>query len=176
MAILLVGALAAFLSVPANLRGPDRGAILWNRTSDSDEAIGKPRRTLLPVLVALFVISYGLLTMLVVEQARTIDSQRSLIGLLFDDSVQLATIRSKAIHKQNSDARAHAQADAQARAKSPSTQMSPQDSQIQRPPSQATPSADARNHGSSKMRRQIPLRPPKGSSDEGDERRMSLSI
>ena len=148
---------------------------MWNRTSDSDEATGKSRRTLLPVLVALFVISYGLLTMLVVEQARTIDSQRSLIGLLFDDSVQLASLRSKAIHKQNSDARAHAQADAQARAKSPSTEIPPQGSQVQTP-SQATPSADARNHGSSKMRRQIPLRPPKGSSDEGDERRMSLTI
>ncbi len=68
--------------------GGDRGAVLWNLTGD--EVIGKPKRTLLPVLIALFVVSYGLLTMLVVEQARTIDSQRSLIGLLFDDSVQLS--------------------------------------------------------------------------------------
>ena len=84
--------------------GGDRGAVLWNLTGD--EVIGKPKRTLLPVLIALFVVSYGLLTMLVVEQARTIDSQRSLIGLLFDDSVQLASLRSKAIYKQNSAARA----------------------------------------------------------------------
>lgn len=156
------------------MRGIDRGAILWNLTGA--ELIGKPKRTLLPVLVALFMISYGLLTMLVVEQARTIDSQRSLISLLFDDSVQLASLRSKAISKQNSDARAHAQADAPSKAKAPSAQISPQDSPAQHPSSQATPSADAKNHGSTKMRRQLPLKPPKGASDEGDERRMSLRI
>ena len=42
-----------------------------------------------PMLTVLFVVSYGLLTMLVVEQARTIDSQRGLIQDLFQDSVQL---------------------------------------------------------------------------------------
>jgi hypothetical protein len=146
---------------------------LWNLTGD--EVIGKPKRTLLPVLIALFVVSYGLLTMLVVEQARTIDSQRSLIGLLFDDSVQLAGLRSKAIYKQNSAARARAQAEAQSHAKAPAAQM-PQGSQGQSAPTEATPSADAKTHGSSKMRKRLPLRPPKGASDEGDERRMSLRI
>ena len=141
-----------------------------------DDEISKPKRTLLPVLVVLFVVSYGLLTMLVVEQARTIDSQRSLIGLLFDDSVQLSSLKSKAIYKQNSEARARAQAKAQSGAKSPSVQVSPQDSQVQPPSSQATPSADAKNHGSSKMRRRLPMKPPKSTGDEGDERRMSLSI
>jgi sRNA-binding protein len=154
--------------------GGDRGAVLWNLTGD--EVIGKPKRTLLPVLIALFVISYGLLTMLVVEQARTIDSQRSLIGLLFDDSVQLAGLRSKAINKQNSAARARAQAEAQSHAKAPAAQVSPQGSQVQSAPTQATPSADAKTHGSSKMRKRFPLKPPKGASDEGDERRMSLRI
>jgi sRNA-binding protein len=154
--------------------GRDRGAVLWNLTGN--EAIGKPKRTLLPVLVVLFVVSYGLLTMLVVEQARTIDSQRNLIGLLFDDSVQLAGIRSKAIYKQNSAARERAQAEAQSHAKAPAAQMSPQDSQTKAPPTEATPSADAKTHGSTKMRRRLPLKPPKGASDEGDERRMSLRI
>src|SRR5438874_12542332 len=34
----------------------------------------KPKRTMLPLLVVLFVISYGMLTLLVVLQDRTIDS------------------------------------------------------------------------------------------------------
>jgi hypothetical protein len=39
--------------------------------------------TLLPLLVILFIVSYGLLTLLVFEQGRTIESQRTLIrGML----------------------------------------------------------------------------------------------
>jgi hypothetical protein len=49
----------------------------------------KPRQTMLPLLVALFLISYGLLTTLVVLQDRTIDSQRGLIHLLFKDNLRL---------------------------------------------------------------------------------------
>ena len=64
------------------------------------------------MLTILFLLSYGLLTMLVVEQGRTIDSQRNLIHLLFSDSVQLSSIKGKAAQKQN-DARAEAQAQAQ---------------------------------------------------------------
>ena len=160
------------IPVPACPRGRDRGAILWNLAGD--EEVVKPKRTLLPVLVVLFLISYGLLTMLVVEQARTIDSQRSLISLLFEDSAQLNSIKSKAIHKQNLDAQARAEA--QSKTKPPVIQVMPQDSQPQPPATRATPSADGKNHGTSKMRRQLPLRPPKGASDDGDERRMSLHI
>ena len=82
----------------------DRGAILWNLTGDN-VAI-KPRRTLLPVLTVLFVVSYGLLTMLVVEQGRTIDSQRGLIQVLFNDSVQLSNLKGMAIQKKQAEARA----------------------------------------------------------------------
>src|ERR1700756_638695 len=49
----------------------------------------RPRHTMLPLLVALFLISYVLLTTLVVLQDRTIDSQRSLIHLLFKDNLHL---------------------------------------------------------------------------------------
>jgi nucleoid DNA-binding protein len=46
--------------------------------------------TALPLLIVLFVISYCLLTRLVIEQDKTIDSQRSLIHLLFKDNVSLS--------------------------------------------------------------------------------------
>jgi hypothetical protein len=55
----------------------------------------KPRQTMLPLLVALFLISYGLLTTLVVLQDRTIDSQRGLIHLLFKDNLRLVASKIK---------------------------------------------------------------------------------
>ena len=50
----------------------------------------------LPILVVLFLISYGLMTMLIVEQGRTIESQRVLIRELFKDSTELAAVKIKA--------------------------------------------------------------------------------
>ena len=50
----------------------------------------------LPVLVVLFLISYSLMTMLIVEQGRTIESQRALIRELFRDSTELSAIKQKA--------------------------------------------------------------------------------
>src|ERR1700758_2122550 len=61
------------------------------------EAPAAPRkRGWLPLLTVLFLISYGLMTMLIVEQGRTIQSQRSLIYELFGDSTQLSAIKMKA--------------------------------------------------------------------------------
>ena len=53
----------------------------------------KPRHTMLPLLVVLFLISYVLLTTLVVLQDRTIDSQRGLIHLLFKDNLHLVATK-----------------------------------------------------------------------------------
>jgi hypothetical protein len=50
----------------------------------------------LPLLTVLFLISYGLMTMLIVEQGRTIESQRSLIRQLFRDSTELSAVKQKA--------------------------------------------------------------------------------
>ena len=119
----------------------------------------KPKRTLLPLLTVLFVISYGLLTMLVVEQARTIDSQRGLIRDLFADSVQLSGIKEKAVLKKN----------AEAMAKSNSHAKTPQ-------AAPSSPQPEIQNRSTSKLRRPMPQRPPKDTSGEGDQRRMLISI
>jgi hypothetical protein len=50
---------------------------------------------ILPLLVILFIVSYGILTMLVFEQGQTIESQRSLIREMLKDSNQLATLKGK---------------------------------------------------------------------------------
>ena len=50
---------------------------------------------MLPLLVVLFLISYGILTLLVVEQGKTIEAQRSLLREMLKDSAQLATLKDK---------------------------------------------------------------------------------
>jgi hypothetical protein len=50
---------------------------------------------MLPILVVLFVVSYCLLTMLVFEQGQTIESQRTLIRAMLQDSSQLAALKGK---------------------------------------------------------------------------------
>jgi hypothetical protein len=140
---------------------------LWNLTGDN--ATRKSSRSLLPVLTILFLLSYGLLTMLVVEQGRTIDSQRNLIHLLFSDSVQLSSIKGKAAQKQN-DARAEAQAQAQKK-----SQAAPSDPTTQSP-SMHQPQAGAKNQSTSKSGRPLPQKPPKETVDQGDDRRILISI
>lgn len=140
---------------------------MWNLTGDN--ATSKSSRSLLPVLTILFLVSYGLLTMLVVEQGRTIDSQRGLIHLLFSDSVQLSSIKGKAAQKQND-----AQARAQAQKKSPVAQPAPADPR--KSPSTSQPQAGAKNQSTSKFARPLPQRPPKNTVDQGDDRRTLISI
>jgi len=145
----------------------------------------KPKTSLLPVLIVLFLISYGLMALLVVEQGRTIDSQRNLIRSLFDDSTQLTQMKGKAIQKQHAEAQAQAQAKAHSQAQTPSTQIP-----SSRIPSTQTPSTQApltqtpltqdkdttrgnakSNHSAGKLRKAVPRRPPSGVADIMDERR-----
>jgi hypothetical protein len=55
----------------------------------------KTTGVLLPMLVVLFLFSYGILTFLVIEQGRTIDAQRGLLREMLKDSTQLAALKSK---------------------------------------------------------------------------------
>lgn len=88
----------------------------------------KPKRLVFPVLVLLFLVSYGLLALLVVEQGRTIDNQRGLIRSLFTDSSELARLKIKLFKKQqHAEAQAQAPATDRSQAQTPSTQVSPRD-------------------------------------------------
>jgi hypothetical protein len=118
----------------------------------------KAKHSMLPVFVVLFLVSYGLMTLLVVEQGRTIDNQRSLIQSLFDDSSKLAQLRMK-----NTQAQAQAQAAAKAH------------SQGQTPSTQDKPRAHAKNDPSvGKLPK--PPRPPTDTATMEDERRSVLRI
>ena len=70
--------------------------VIYNYGTESGAArTAKRPAAILPLLVILFFVSYGILTMLVFEQGQTIESQRSLIHEMLKDSTQLATLKGK---------------------------------------------------------------------------------
>jgi cell division protein FtsN len=136
-------------------------------------AMPKPKRSMLPVLTVLFLVSYGLMALLVVEQGRTIDSQRNLIRQLFSDSTELSAMKGSAIQKHNAEAKVQAEANARSQAQAPSSQAPSSQAQS----SQGTPRDNAKSDRKvGKARRPNPLKPPKFTSDEADERRALISI
>lgn len=158
---------------------------------------------MLPLLVVLFLISYVLLTMLVVMQDRTIDSQRNLIHLLFKDNLHLIATkvglhRNQASHsnqnvalgsgvpKQASSSQIPSTQTASNQATStqaqsaqtPSNQVSAtQTPSTQVPVIQAKPETSAKSgQKSRKAQKALPARPPVEVTDPSDMRRVSISI
>jgi hypothetical protein len=169
------GVQAAFPGVPAAL-GRRSGSHLLSWTQDTVIAIPqalpepKPKRkhSLLPVLIVLFLISYGLMSLLAVEQDRTIAAQRSLITSLLGDSTELSSLKGKLIQKQYAQAQAQAKAGSRSQAQTPS---------IQTPMTQQAPGGTAQSsHSTGKVRKAIPPRPPLGIADIVDGRRILKTI
>ena len=123
----------------------------------------KRKSSLLPLLVVLFLISYGLLTLLVVEQDHTITAQKILISQLYGDSLELTAIKSKEIQRHRADAQAQGQGQAQGQMHAKAH------AQMQAPPSQQKPQAKI-EADSSKAGRKF-LQMPKGIEDNPDARR-----
>jgi hypothetical protein len=115
--------------------------------------VAKPKSSLFPVLVVLFLISYGLLTLLVVEQGETIQNQRSMITLLMGDTAQLNALKVKEIQRQRAEAQANGRSD------------------VQTPSNQVTPQSNKNRLQTDKLQKALPLRPPKNVSDTPDSRR-----
>lgn len=122
----------------------------------------------LPVLTVLFLISYGLMTMLIVEQGQTIESQRALIRELFRDSSELSAVKLKAQEERN-------QALAQnPSSQNPSTQApSARVPMKQAPSSQAGPQQHAQIQVKPKQQVQMPSKP---AADLADHRRALITI
>jgi hypothetical protein len=138
----------------------------------------KKKRSLLPVLTVLFVISYGLMTTLIVEQGSVIQSQTSLIRLLSGDSAELAAMKGKAMGDQQT-AKARAQNSTQA----PSTQAQvPGRTPSTQTPSSQTPSTQGipqQQHGPSRTGRVAKpgiQAPPVPAEDLVDHRRALQTI
>lgn len=134
------------------------------------EAAPRKKHSLLPVLVVLFLISYGLMTMLIVEQGRTIDSQRALIRDLFHDSQELSAVKLKAQHDeqvQNSEAVDKNPSSQNPSAVAPSTQAPTHKAPSKQAPStQAVPQNRAQNRKPNSQV-QVPARPASDINDAG---------
>jgi uncharacterized membrane protein len=155
-------------------------------------AATRKKRSLLPLLTVLFVLSYGLMTLLIVEQGSVIQSQRNLIKVLSRDSSALWSERGKAIGDQQaaqSDAKTRTQTQAPATqapmtqersAQTPSTQNPSTQAPSAQVPSNQVPSNQVPQHRSqsrigktAKPERQLP---PEPASDLVDRRRSLNSI
>jgi len=145
----------------------------------------KPKRkhSLLPVLIVLFLISYGLMSLLAVEQDRTIASQRWLIQSLLSDSTELSNLKGKMIQKQYAEAQAQAKAGSRSQAQTPLTQTPSTQAPLtqspltQAPLNQDTPRGNAQSsHNAGKSRKAMPQKPPLGISDIVDGRRIVKTI
>ena len=136
-----------------------------------EELSKKKEISLLPLLTVLFLISYALLVVLVVEQGNTITSQRWLIRQLFVDSTELTALKGKALQERKAEAEAQAQAEAHSkrRTQDPSNQV-PSDRAKEKPADRAQNSAENKPHKS--LRHQ----PPKPAEDLQDVRRNLVSI
>jgi hypothetical protein len=135
----------------------------------------------MPLLTVLFLISYGLMTMLIVEQGSTIESQRALIRDLFRDSTELWTGKGKAVMERN---RQEAQRRAQAPSagsqvplsRDPGVQTpSTQNPSSQIPSSQAATQNRAQSHPGKGQKPQLQL-PSRPASDLTDDRRALITI
>jgi len=103
-------------------------------------AAPKKKRGWLPLLTVLFLLSYGLMTLLIVEQGQTIESQRVLIHELYRDSSELTATKMQA--QKEMAARGQNQAPAHGQtpsAKTPSTQMQAPSTQAPVTPSTQAP-------------------------------------
>ena len=125
----------------------------------------------LPVLTVLFLISYGLMTMLIVEQGQTIESQRALIRELFRDSTELSAVKMKANEQRHTQALAQSPSTQTPSSQTPSTQAAPRQ---QAPSTQVEPQHRADNQVKpGKPHFQIPSKP---AADLGDNRRALITI
>jgi hypothetical protein len=135
--------------------------------SATEIPVAPKKHSWLPVLVVLFLISYGLMTMLIVEQGETILSQRALIRDLFRDSKELSAVKINTLKERPLAPSTKAQ--------NPSTQIpSTQAPRIQAPSSQAGPQHGAQNEAS-KQKRQFRL-PSKPAADLVDDCRTLITI
>jgi hypothetical protein len=124
----------------------------------------------LPVLTVLFLVSYGLMTMLIVEQGSTIETQRTLIRDLFRDSTELSAVKGKAVQEKNAaDAKHRAQTQAPSNQSRSNQGSSNQSASNQSAANQAAPQRRA----AKKPELAVPSRP---AADLADARRELITI
>ena len=138
------------------------GTVTVTYSAPSEAPRKKGRTALLPLLVILFLISYSILTMLVIEQGRTIESQRTLLREMLKDSSQLAELKGKM-------AREEAARQAQPSAQPEQAQPEQKDPAASKAPAAKAIDKDAKRPG--KSERSLKSVPAKPAADLEDVRR-----
>ncbi|MGA9475628.1 MAG: hypothetical protein WBV36_24390 [Terriglobales bacterium] len=144
--------------------------------------VAKKKRTLLPLLTVVFMASYGLMTLLIVEQGSTIQSQRNLIHVLLSDSRQLWALKGRALSdKLAADKLAQTQSQAQSQTQSQTKRSSTQTplSHAQTPSTQTPSTQVPRRHSPSRAGKSAEPEtqvPPMPASDLGDQRRELITL
>lgn len=135
--------------------------------------VPKKKHGWLPVLTVLFLISYGLMTMLIVEQGQTIESQRVLIRELFRDSVELSAVKRAQIGRNAAEAQNPTPS-----AKAPAEQIPTTQNPSTQAPVKQTPSSQAApQHQAQKQNEKPEVKPPsRPASDLADEGRSLITI
>ena len=122
-------------------------------------AAPKKKRTLLPVLTVLFIFSYALMTLLIVEQGRAIQNQHNVIEVLMRDSSELWSAKGKALHQKAAQAQAAQAAASDPAAGKASVAQTPS-AQAQSNKKQATSAQrHSQSHGKAKPDVQLPPTP-----------------
>jgi len=161
--------------------GADLGAfvtIVYSAECVASQKKSRPA-TLLPLLVILFIVSYCILTLLVFEQGRTIESQRFLIRGMLQDSTQLASLKGKLARDESN--RSHEKAAAQAEQKDADSGNRSADNPATGNPAAGNSGAGAKGPDKqtkrpSKSARSMKQAPGKPASDLTDVRRSTRSI
>ena len=174
------------------------GGGVMSQTVSSDAR--RSRKTLLPVLSVLFLIAWGMVTVLIVLQDRMIDAQRDLIHVLFKDNVRQVAMKSasqngkSAAQNKGGAKRPGGRRDTQQdqedqnsvaqvpsanipSAPAPLSQVPLSENALSQPPSSRVKpkSGDKSGRNSRKMRSPF-SRPPAEITDPSDQRRVSISI
>jgi hypothetical protein len=147
---------------------------LYGCTTVMPAAVPKKKRSLLPLLTFLFVASYGLMTMLIVEQGAAIQSQRNLIQVLLPESRELWSLRGKAASERQTP-----HAPAQTRPRGSAEQTPAAEAPSIQAPSNQSPSSQSQRRPSQKQAGKMSKPegvPPAPASDLVDQRRALHTI
>lgn len=125
----------------------------------------------LPLLTVLFLISYGLMTMLIVEQGQTIESQRALIRELFRDSTELSAVKMKA-HQQATQSLAAPQSSS---SQTPLTQTPLTQNPSTQAPAKHAPFSQEQHRIQNQVKKPFPM-PSRPASDVADAARSLITI
>ncbi|HTU41311.1 MAG TPA: hypothetical protein VMF10_06355 [Candidatus Aquilonibacter sp.] len=128
-------------------------------------AAPKKKRTLLPLLTVVFLLSYALMTLLIVEQGAAIQSQSNLIKVLMPESRELWGMKGKAIADKAAKERAQTRTEASTR-QAPTAQTPTVHGPAAQAQANATPQrgSQARAHADKATKPQVQF-PPIPASD-----------